>query len=113
MKMLFPPSFFTVLVHLVVHLTVVAKLGGPVPFRWIYPIEFLFYLHSYVYIFTQLETYLTHLSTRLWDTSNHMFEIALSLKVVNVSSIGFAQWVYLKKKLTRQHQFIKESFTKN
>ena len=39
MEMFFPPSFFTMMVHLVVHLTEEAKLGGPVPFRWMYPIE--------------------------------------------------------------------------
>ena len=39
MEMFFPPSFFTVMVHLIVHLTEEAKLGGPVPFRWMYPIE--------------------------------------------------------------------------
>lgn len=39
MEMLFPRSFFTVMVHLIVHLTEEAKQGGPVPFRWMYPIE--------------------------------------------------------------------------
>jgi hypothetical protein len=38
-EMLFPPSFFTVMVHLVVHLAEEAKLGGPVHFQWMYPIE--------------------------------------------------------------------------
>ncbi|CAA7038927.1 unnamed protein product [Microthlaspi erraticum] len=49
MEMLFPPSFFTVMVHLVVHLTEEAKQGGPVPFRWMYPIErILGHFKSYV-----------------------------------------------------------------
>ncbi|CAA7061732.1 unnamed protein product [Microthlaspi erraticum] len=39
MEMFFTPSFFTVMVHLIVHLTEEAKYGGPVPFRWMYPIE--------------------------------------------------------------------------
>lgn len=39
MEMLFPPSFFTVMIHLVVHLVEEAKLGGPVHYRWMYPIE--------------------------------------------------------------------------
>ena len=39
MEKLFPPSFFTVMVHLIVHLTEEAKLGGPVLYRWMYPIE--------------------------------------------------------------------------
>ena len=38
-EMFFPPSFFTVMVHLIVHLTEEAKLCGPVPFCCIYPIE--------------------------------------------------------------------------
>lgn len=49
MEMLFPPLFFTVMVHLIVHLTEEAKHGGPVPFRWMYPIErTLGYFKSYV-----------------------------------------------------------------
>ncbi|KAK2368692.1 hypothetical protein QL285_081869 [Trifolium repens] len=49
MEMLFPPSFFTVMVHLVVHLVEEAKLGGPVHYRWMYPIErYLGHLKSYV-----------------------------------------------------------------
>ncbi|XP_061343726.1 uncharacterized protein LOC133289743 [Gastrolobium bilobum] len=39
MEMLFPPSFFTVMVHLIVHFVDEVKLGGPVHYRWMYPIE--------------------------------------------------------------------------
>nr|XP_025662175.1 uncharacterized protein LOC112757838 [Arachis hypogaea] len=39
LEMLFPPSFFTVMVHLTVHLVEEAKLGGPVHYRYMYPIE--------------------------------------------------------------------------
>ena len=39
MEMLFPPSFFTVMVHLTVHLVEEVKNGGPVYYRWMYPIE--------------------------------------------------------------------------
>ncbi|XP_019170676.1 PREDICTED: uncharacterized protein LOC109166223 [Ipomoea nil] len=39
MEMIFPPSLFTVMVHLVVHLVDEVKLGGPVPYRWMYSIE--------------------------------------------------------------------------
>lgn len=35
----FPPSFFDFMVHLIVHLTRVVKLCGPVCFRWTYPFE--------------------------------------------------------------------------
>ena len=38
-EMLFPPSFFTIMVHLVVHLVDEARLGGPVHYRWMYPVE--------------------------------------------------------------------------
>ncbi|XP_027158442.1 uncharacterized protein LOC113760068 [Coffea eugenioides] len=35
----FPPTFFDVMVHLVVHLATKVKLGGPVYYRWMYRIE--------------------------------------------------------------------------
>ena len=44
MEKMFPPSFFTIIVHLLVHLTEKAKLGGPVFYRWMYPIERLEYI---------------------------------------------------------------------
>lgn len=49
MEQIFPPSFFTVMVHLVIHLVREVRLGGPVTFRWMYPIERdLMTLKSYV-----------------------------------------------------------------
>jgi len=39
LEMLFPPTFFTIMVHLTCHLAGEAKLGGPVHYRWMYPIE--------------------------------------------------------------------------
>ncbi|KAD0884347.1 hypothetical protein E3N88_43588 [Mikania micrantha] len=39
LEKIFPPSFFTVMVHLVIHLAREVKYGGPVAFRWMYPIE--------------------------------------------------------------------------
>ncbi|XP_075076271.1 uncharacterized protein LOC142162942 [Nicotiana tabacum] len=39
LEILFPPSFFTVMVHLTVHLVQEAKLGGPVHYRHMYPVE--------------------------------------------------------------------------
>lgn len=35
----FPPTFFTIMVHLLIHLVDEAKLGGSVHYRWMYPIE--------------------------------------------------------------------------
>ncbi|XP_042972958.1 uncharacterized protein LOC122304759 [Carya illinoinensis] len=39
LEMIFPPSFFDVMVHLAVHLLREAILGGPVQYRWMYPFE--------------------------------------------------------------------------
>lgn len=39
MEKMFPPSFFTIMVHLVIHLVEEARTGGPVFYRWMYPIE--------------------------------------------------------------------------
>ncbi|XP_025608126.1 uncharacterized protein [Arachis hypogaea] len=39
MEMILPPSFFTIMVHLIVHLVEEVKIGGPVHYRWMYPIE--------------------------------------------------------------------------
>ena len=39
LEKIFPPSFFTVMVHLVMHLATEAKIGGPVQYRWMYPIK--------------------------------------------------------------------------
>jgi hypothetical protein len=49
LEMVFPPSFFDVMVHLPIHLANEARLGGPVQFRWMYPIErYLCKLKGYV-----------------------------------------------------------------
>jgi hypothetical protein len=39
MEMIFPPGFFTMMVHLVLHLATEAKLGGPVCYRSMYFVE--------------------------------------------------------------------------
>ncbi|XP_072052067.1 uncharacterized protein [Arachis hypogaea] len=44
LEMLFPSSFFTIMVHLTCHLVDEVKLGGPVHYRWMY----LGHLKSYV-----------------------------------------------------------------
>ncbi|CAN1121606.1 hypothetical protein LINPERHAP2_LOCUS866 [Linum perenne] len=49
MELIYPPSFFDVMVHLAVHLPLETKLGGPVQYRWMYPIErFLSILKGFV-----------------------------------------------------------------
>ncbi|XP_052876953.1 uncharacterized protein LOC128283575 [Gossypium arboreum] len=48
LKKIFPPSFFTIMVHIIIHLPREAIIGGPVFYRWMYPIErFLSKLKSY------------------------------------------------------------------
>ena len=37
--MIFPPSFFDIMIHLPIHLAEEAKVGGPVCYRWMYPVE--------------------------------------------------------------------------
>jgi hypothetical protein len=39
LEKIFPPAFFDVMVHLVVHLPDEAVLRGPVQYGWMYPIE--------------------------------------------------------------------------
>ncbi|CAL1361192.1 unnamed protein product [Linum trigynum] len=49
LERIFPPSFFDIMIHLTIHLTYEAKLGGPVQARRMYPVErFLSTLKSYV-----------------------------------------------------------------
>ena len=39
LEMIFPPYFFSVMVHLVVHLASEAKVAGLVHYCWMYPIK--------------------------------------------------------------------------
>jgi len=39
LEILLSPSFFTVMIHLTCHLVEEVKLGGPMHYRWMYPIE--------------------------------------------------------------------------
>ena len=39
LERIFPPAFFYIMVHLMVHLPHEAKLAGPVRYRWMYPFE--------------------------------------------------------------------------
>lgn len=46
---IFPPSLFDIMMHLPVHLAKEAMAGGPVQYRWMYPIErYLRRLKSFV-----------------------------------------------------------------
>ncbi|CAN1132472.1 hypothetical protein LINPERHAP2_LOCUS16281 [Linum perenne] len=49
LERIFPPSFFTIMVHLSIHLVDETMVGGPVQYRWMYPIErYLYELKSYI-----------------------------------------------------------------
>jgi hypothetical protein len=49
LEMIFPPAFFDIMMHLPVHIAEEAKLGGPVSYRWMYPVErYLLTLKGYV-----------------------------------------------------------------
>jgi len=39
LEKLFPPIFFTIMIHLMVHLATEVKVVGPVQYRWMYPVE--------------------------------------------------------------------------
>ncbi|KAK8949378.1 hypothetical protein KSP39_PZI006024 [Platanthera zijinensis] len=39
LERIFPPSFFTIMMHLPIHLAQEARVAGPVQYRWMYPIE--------------------------------------------------------------------------
>lgn len=55
MERVFLPSFFTIMVHLLVHLVEEVKLGGPVHYRWMYPLERYLYVFFLSYIHYSLE----------------------------------------------------------
>ena len=44
LEKIFPPAFFDIMIHLIVHLPKEAKLGGPVHPRWMFPFERYFFL---------------------------------------------------------------------
>jgi len=39
LERVFPPTFFNVMEHLLVHLPTELKLGGPIQYRWMYDYE--------------------------------------------------------------------------
>jgi hypothetical protein len=43
LEKIFPPGFFNPMQHLMVHLAEEVRLGGPVQYRWMYPIERYFF----------------------------------------------------------------------
>ena len=51
LERIFPPAFFDIMIHLLVHLPREAKLAGPVSYRWMYPFESYF---TYIQIYQKL-----------------------------------------------------------
>ena len=51
-EQIFPPAFFTSMIHVMIHLPDEALLAGPVNCRWMYPIER--YLIKRIYIYNRL-----------------------------------------------------------
>ena len=49
MEKIFPLEFFTIMVHLLIHLASKVKLAGSVYYRWMYPIE-RYYSKLLIYI---------------------------------------------------------------
>ncbi|XP_073109657.1 uncharacterized protein [Elaeis guineensis] len=39
LETIFPPAFFDIMIHLPIHLASEAKIGGPIQYRWMYPVE--------------------------------------------------------------------------
>ena len=39
LERIFPPSFFDIMVHILIHLANEAKLGDPIQYIWMFPIE--------------------------------------------------------------------------
>ena len=39
LELIYPPTFFDIMIHLILHLPDDAILGGPVHMRWMYPFE--------------------------------------------------------------------------
>ena len=61
MEMMFLPTFFTIMVHLLLHLVDEAKRGGPNPYRWMYPVERLLFIPTNIFFQLYLIIY-HHLS---------------------------------------------------
>ena len=56
----FPPSFFDIILHVIMHLIRKVRLCGPICFRWMYPFErYMKVLKRYVYYHNQLEICIT------------------------------------------------------
>ncbi|CAL2247513.1 unnamed protein product [Prunus armeniaca] len=79
----FPPSFFDIMVHLVVHLVREVRLCGPVYFRWMYPFErYMKVLKEYVQNRTRPEGCITE-----WYIAEEAVEFCTE-HLSDVSTVG-------------------------
>ncbi|XP_039138806.1 uncharacterized protein LOC120276140 [Dioscorea cayenensis subsp. rotundata] len=121
LEKIFPPAFFDVMVHLALHLPQEAMLGGPVHYRWMYPIErFLGKLKAYVrnkarpegciaesYIYTECLTfcsmYLSGIETKFnreernYDGLKNMNDRQLSIFSTTVRPFGASKFNILSE----------------
>ncbi|XP_021846453.2 uncharacterized protein [Spinacia oleracea] len=78
----FLPTFFTIMVHLLIHLVDEVKLGGHVHYRWMYPIErYLAFLKSHVSNKAQPEGSIAE-GYLLWETIAFCSRYLESVKTV-------------------------------
>ncbi|KAA0039057.1 hypothetical protein E6C27_scaffold84G001530 [Cucumis melo var. makuwa] len=82
----FPPYFFTIMVHLVVHLVREVKLCGPVYLRWMYAFDrYMKVLKSFVRNRNQPEGCIVEAQVSLWaefGVCDYVFLKCLSLEVI-------------------------------
>ncbi|XP_020243280.1 uncharacterized protein LOC109821506 [Asparagus officinalis] len=85
LEKIFPPSIFNVMLHLVVHLASEAILGGPVRFRWMYPVE-------------RFETKFNRLERNYEDDNRECNEAQLSIFGHSRRALGAATTRYLDER---------------
>ena len=79
LETIFPPSFFTINVHLMVHLPAQARMAGPVHFRTMWPVER--YLKKYkAYVHTKCHPQGSIFTSYMKTLSNHTPEKRTSFK---------------------------------
>ncbi|PKA49244.1 hypothetical protein AXF42_Ash014146 [Apostasia shenzhenica] len=94
MERIFLPSFFPIMVHLLIHLVEEVKLSGLVPFRWMYPFErFFFVLKEYVSNKAHLEGSITEEGITFCSKYLEVHYVTFDMHNNNLSTID--QYNYL------------------
>ena len=102
---IFLHAFFDIMVHLIVHLPYQAKVGGPVMYHWIYPIER--YVSNFIYLFQNINSlwsyYISLIIVWIWENTN--FRLGGSIVEVHVAEECAAFCVrYLQGTETRENK---------